>query len=355
MTKTKLLPILICSIAFFLILSNSTLANNARYYEDVSSTHWAYPSIMKVHNLGIMGEVSVHKFHPKEKVTRAEAAQYLYNALDVKEETSFKMAFKDVPQNASYYKAVQTLTSLGVFQNTTAFKPDRHLTRAELCIVLVHTFSIEVDKINRASFKDVVSKHWAKDHIESLADIGIINGTGKNMFSPTSHITRAELAVILAGTIDFQLKLTSHEMVYDYLQKDYLSVKNLYPHFSEEVVALVNEEREKVGAPILKVDPKLTQLAIIKANDMVKRNYFDHKSPLYGYPWDMAGIFDYPFISLGENIARNYKSPKTVVEGWMKSSSHRSTMLNENYTNIGIACVNGKNGQLYWVQQFSSN
>lgn len=87
---------------------------------------------------------------------------------------------------------------------------------------------------------------------------------------------------------------------------------------------------------------------------MINRNYFEHNSPYYGQSWDMATLFDYDYTSFGENIARNFQSPKEVMDAWMASDKHRSNILNENYTNIGIGIKPNENGNFYWVQLFSS-
>ena len=46
-------------------------------------------------------------------------------------------------------------------------------------------------------FKDLGGYDWAKDAINSLADQGIIKGTGPETFSPGKNITRADFAILL--------------------------------------------------------------------------------------------------------------------------------------------------------------
>lgn len=354
--KNNLIKILLFSCVFLLLLNTSALASSqkTKLYNDVYSTHWAYDSILKMKNMNIMVEVNNGMFYPEKHVTRAEAVQYIYNTLKIERTTSTNFLFEDVPQDASYRDAVYTLASLGVIQNTNKFNPNEELTRAQLCKMIALAFNIVVDEKNSSNFRDVTSTHWAKNYIESLADVEILKGTGKDIFSPKGNVTRAQIATILDRSLNFQKQVASYEIVYDYLQSDYITSKNQYPTWSTNVITLVNEERKKEGLSSLQADSKLTQLAAIKANDMINRNYFEHNSPFYGYAWDMAGIFDYEFVSIGENIARNYTSPEGVVKGWLQSPSHKKNILTKSYTNIGVACIKGKDGQLYWVQLFSS-
>ncbi len=351
----KLFKMIVFTFAFFFMLSNSVKVNaaNTTLYNDISSNHWAYESILTMSDLNIMKESSDGNFYPNRLITRAEAVQYMFNALNIEKTTKTEFLFKDVPQNATYRDALYTLTTLGVIYDTQKFNPNNYLTRAELCKLISIAFDLEVGQKNKAAFRDVSSSHWAKNYIESLADIQIVKGTTKTTFSPNQNVTRAQMATFLERSLNFQNDLASNDVIYDYLQKKYIDTINHNPNWSLKVIELVNKEREKAGLSILKNDSKLTQLSVIKGNDMFKRNYFDHYSPLYGYAWDMAGIFDYSFTSIGENIAKNYTSPESVVQAWLKSPSHKANMMNENYTNIGVSCVSNAEGLTYWVQLFS--
>ena len=54
-----------------------------------------------------------------------------------------------------------------------------------------------------------------------------------------------------------------------------------------------------------------------------------------------------PGFALGENLARGQKTPKEVVDAWMRSPSHRDAILNPDYADLGIGVSAG-----YWVQHF---
>ncbi|KGR76524.1 hypothetical protein CD33_06540 [Ureibacillus sinduriensis BLB-1 = JCM 15800] len=338
---------------FIIVHSTEVRASTENLYSDVSSNHWAYESISAMKDLNIMTESNEGKFLPNGFVTRADAVQFIFNALKLEPTTETGFLFKDVPQNATYKHALFTLTNLGVIENTSKFHPNDFLTRAQLCKILSLAFDIVIDQKNHTNFRDVPSSHWAKNYIGSLADIGIIKGTTKTTFSPNEKVTRAQIAIFLDRLMTFQNELASNEVIYDFLQKEYIHTIDHHPKWSAKVVQLVNEEREKQGLSKLQYDSKLAQLAVVKGNDMLKRKYFEHYSPFYGYAWDMAGIFDYSFTIIGENLARNSTSPEAVVQAWLKSTSHKNNMMNKNYTNTGVACVKSKDGDIYWVQLFS--
>lgn len=118
--------------------------------------------------------------------------------------------------------------------------------------------------------------------------------------------------------------------------------------FASRVVELVNQERAKGGLAPLKMDDKLSQVAMIKAKDMYDNHYFDHQSPTYGSPFDLMRAQGVSYSYAGENIAKGQTSPEQVMQDWMNSDGHRKNIMNPNYTSIGVAYYNGE-----WVQEFT--
>lgn len=119
--------------------------------------------------------------------------------------------------------------------------------------------------------------------------------------------------------------------------------------FEDEVVRLVNVERQKNGLSPLESDWQLSRVARIKSQDMKDNNYFSHTSPTYGSPFQMMKSFGITYRSAGENIARGQRTPKDVVNAWMNSSGHRANILNSSFTHIGVGYVKSGN---YWTQMF---
>ncbi|MFR8235885.1 MAG: CAP domain-containing protein [Anaerovoracaceae bacterium] len=54
----------------------------------------------------------------------------------------------------------------------------------------------------------------------------------------------------------------------------------------------------------------------------------------------------------GENIAAGYDTPQAVMNGWMNSPGHRSNILSSDFAYIGVGCYEA-NGRLYWTQIFA--
>ncbi|WP_052126182.1 CAP domain-containing protein [Ureibacillus massiliensis] len=332
---------------------NNMLQTQTFPYKDVKKGHWAYKEIVTFINNDYWLNNKEPYFKPNYAVTRAEAAVAIARSLNMDTDCVGDIKFADVQSGDPYYNAVCQLTNAKVIENGTNYYPNKKITRADFIKMIALAYDIDVDSVNDKAFKDITN-HPLKNYIQSLADINIVSGVNEHQFAPERHVTRAQLAIIICRAIEFQEALNNHEMIYDFLKKDYIETINDSAEWSKEVIKLVNEERQKANLPLLQEDPQLSQIAVIKAQDFINSHYFEHESILYGQPWDLAALFDYEFMTLGENIAKNYHSPKEVVAAWMESAGHRENILRPQYTNIGVAFKKSTDGNFYWVQMFSS-
>ena len=70
-------------------------------------------------------------------------------------------------------------------------------------------------------FKDL-SKHWAKDDVEYMANLGIVSGVSETEFNPDANITRAEFAKLIVKTVGLD-EATYKNTYYDVLAEDWYS------------------------------------------------------------------------------------------------------------------------------------
>lgn len=106
----------------------------------------------------------------------------------------------------------------------------------------------------------------------------------------------------------------------------------------EKILSLINNEREKNNLSKLEIDSELQNLARLKAEDLVKNNYFSHISPTFGTPFEMLKSHNINYKIASENIAGN-SSLENAVSSWMNSESHKENILSNLYNYTGIAVV----------------
>jgi len=112
---------------------------------------------------------------------------------------------------------------------------------------------------------------------------------------------------------------------------------------SNGVLKYTNIQRHETEAlPPLAQDDKLNEIAMKRLEDMFSGQYFEHISPQGIGASDIAKEIGYKYISIGENIALgNFKDDQIIVQAWMDSPGHRANILNNRYTEIGLAVKKG--------------
>lgn len=121
---------------------------------------------------------------------------------------------------------------------------------------------------------------------------------------------------------------------------------------SSGILDFTNKQRKANGSlPALSQNSKLNQIASLRIKDMFEKEYFEHKSPLGVGASDIAHDVGYEFILVGENIALgNFSDDEDLVQAWMDSPGHRANILNNRYTEIGIAAERGLyKGKKVWL------
>lgn len=118
-----------------------------------------------------------------------------------------------------------------------------------------------------------------------------------------------------------------------------------------EFLNLINSNRKNNGLSELKIDYEVQNLARLKAEDLVKNNYFSHVSEEYGDMPSMLKDFNISYKTVGENIAGN-KTLSGAIEAWMNSESHKTNILSKDYNYTGIAIAESEKYGKIFVQVF---
>ena len=113
-----------------------------------------------------------------------------------------------------------------------------------------------------------------------------------------------------------------------------------------------NKARSEAGAPALVPNTKLMAAAKYHANWMAANKKMSHEGN-GTTPWQRISATGYQFTSAGENIAYGYRSPTSVMTGWLNSEGHRNNILNRNYTEVGLAVSVDQVGVPYWCVVFA--
>lgn len=122
--------------------------------------------------------------------------------------------------------------------------------------------------------------------------------------------------------------------------------------YAEQVLSVVNARREEAGLSPLTMNYTLVSAAKVRATETIQS--FSHTRPNGTSCFsaiDEAGV---GYSGAGENIAAGQGTADSVMNAWMNSEGHKANILNDSYTQIGIACYYDPNSAYgyYWVQIF---
>jgi uncharacterized protein YkwD len=103
------------------------------------------------------------------------------------------------------------------------------------------------------------------------------------------------------------------------------------------------------AAPAVRWSTKLEAAAKAHSTDMRDRDYFAHEHPSGPKLSQRLATVGYTWSAYGENIAAGYGSLEAVMKGWLNSPGHCANIMSANFTEVGLALVNGGSKRTYWT------
>lgn len=186
-------------------------AVEAKTFNDVPKSHWAYSVIDEISNAKVMNGTAQNVFSPKKLLTRAEFTAILYNMAPDKSNGNGATNFTDVPNNVWYKDAAYWGVSNGIiFNQNNKFNGNVSVTREYMADMIYkymnRYYPDALDKSEHdAKFSDAnkFSGTYLLEAANILAHNNLIVGVGSHQFAPKATLTRAEAAAMASRIIHF--------------------------------------------------------------------------------------------------------------------------------------------------------
>lgn len=181
--------------------------SNTNHFADIED-HWAKDNINKLVEKGIIDGTTGLEFKPEEKITRAQFAQWLVKALNIKVNLGAALSFKDVPAGAWYHDDVAAAVNAGLIMgyDDSIFAPDENMTREQIAVLISRALKmkstedlshiIDLQAIDKFTDQGDISP-WARQETALAVSCGIVSGVSENAFAPQMSATRAEAASMI--------------------------------------------------------------------------------------------------------------------------------------------------------------
>lgn len=333
MIKKKLNVIFLVLLVVF---GNFTYAWGAKGFSDVKPTDWYSENVNLLVKMGGISGYPDGTYRPNNHMTKAEFITSLISSL----------GFRNLAKTGSHWASgyVAKAESINIVDKSWFKDIDKPISRYDMSRIISSTLTYRSESTpsNINEYKSLIRDYnkiqnttLSQSVLETYVK-GIVSGYPDGSFYGDRTLTRAEAATVVVKVLDESKR-----------DLPLLNSNN----FETEVIRLVNIERAKASLKALAESKELSKVAKLKSEDMAIHNYFDHNSPNYGSPFDMMKSMGITYGAAGENLAKGYKTPEDVVEGWMNSPGHRKNILSPHFNKIGIGIYYGSTN--YWTQMFT--
>lgn len=329
--------IVVFVFSMLMLVSSNSYAENFKLFSDTGPNDWFMEDVSYLVKLKGISGYPDGSFKPDRNIQKSEFIKTLISSI----------GYKDLEKTDKYWASgyIDKALTLGLIGAESLDGMDKPITRYEMARIISNTLDYkkedgldnigkysnkikDIHKINDTDLYDCVLKTYVK---------GIISGYPDGSFSGDNYLSRAEASTVIVRIINKDSRVEQE--------------LNKSESFAEEVLELVNMERNKRDIGNLIFSEDLNSVANLKSQDMATYNYFDHNSPNYGSLFDMLRKRNIGYGFAGENIAMGQRTPESVVDAWMNSPGHKRNILNPNYNKIGIGVYIGD--RIYWTQAFT--
>ncbi|WP_233162471.1 MULTISPECIES: chitobiase/beta-hexosaminidase C-terminal domain-containing protein [unclassified Cohnella] len=173
-----------------------------------AANHWAREAVNDMGSRMVVNGFEDGTFKPNEDMTRAEFAAIVVRGLGLKL-VKGSASFSDVRANDWYNDAIHTALTYGLidgFKDGT-FQPQDKITREQAMTIIAKAMEISglKDKLDGRDAVEIAERFqdfdtvagWAKSGVGETIAAGIVTGRKNDTLDPKSHVTRAEVMVMI--------------------------------------------------------------------------------------------------------------------------------------------------------------
>jgi len=168
-------------------------------FSDMHSATWAETAVNAMVKQGIISGDENGNFRPNDTVKREEFIKMLVLATN-SYDSSAECGFWDTKVSDWHYRYIASAVNKGLVKgiNEREFGTGSLLTRQDMALLCRRALDAVEEKREKTVFSDDSEiADYAKEAVYELYATEGINGVGNNTFSPLTHATRAQAAVII--------------------------------------------------------------------------------------------------------------------------------------------------------------
>ena len=184
---------------------NNNVSKNT--FGDIDSVPWAKEAIEYLFEKNVINGIGNNEFAPMDAVTREQYTKMIVLAFEIGD-AGYTDGFSDVKSTDWSCKYINSAVQAGIVNGMedNLFGGGYDITREDVAVICYRALKsrgVALDK-SAYEFSDESSvSDYAKEAVSCLANAGIINGEGGNMFNPKAKCTRAQVAKIIYFALNY--------------------------------------------------------------------------------------------------------------------------------------------------------
>jgi len=117
---------------------------------------------------------------------------------------------------------------------------------------------------------------------------------------------------------------------------------------ADEILDLINQHRVSIGLLELKKGTQFASAHAVKhTHHMIEIDQINHDN----FAYRKNALINNGAESVAENVAYGYTNAETLVNAWLNSQGHRSTIEGP-FTHTGFGVLESADGKMYFTQLF---
>ncbi|MFC5405808.1 discoidin domain-containing protein [Cohnella soli] len=194
-------------LAVFAVSENGTNVPTDKPVFKDTAKHWAENAIAKGVEAGFISGYADGTFKPNAAVTRAEFAVMLARAFNL-QGNGADSDFTDGAQIGKWAKqGIAQAIEAGIIKGYAngSFRPDAPISRSEMIVMVARTMNLDMNNKAATAFTDDKAiPSWAQGAVNAAVQLNLISGRGNNKFVPEGTASRAESVALLLRVLELR-------------------------------------------------------------------------------------------------------------------------------------------------------
>ncbi|HJH11091.1 MAG TPA: S-layer homology domain-containing protein [Metalysinibacillus jejuensis] len=201
---------LVATIAALFLMSTFAITGHAQMFKDIPNDSDSFYEVNYLINKEVISGYSDGTFRPTALIQKQHIAKMLVQALQLPTTNVTNPGYEDIPTDFLYYKEIAAAQNAGLFDKATNFEPKSTITRAEMAEVLARAYQLRAPENYENIFTDINADTKSYEAILAIAEAGITIGTpdkanpGYRSFMPNKELTRMHFTAFLARAMTLQ-------------------------------------------------------------------------------------------------------------------------------------------------------